>query len=99
MELLEMIVTDADGKTDKVITTNEGQQEKQSVNGQMACIQDSDGRPDMYRFYAMQIQNPYDADMNTAPKASIITMVIPLGGNMTGLYRFPHIGDKVLVGS
>lgn len=99
MELLEMIVTDADGKTDKVITTNEGKQEKQSLNGQMACIQDSDGRPDMYRFYAMQIQNPYDADMNTAPKASIITMVIPLGGNMTGLYRFPHIGDKVLVGS
>lgn len=99
MELLEMIVTDADGKTEKEITASTGNRERQDLTGRMACILDSAGQPDMYRFYAMQIQNPYDADMSTAPKASIITMVIPLGGNMTGLYRFPHIGDKVLVGS
>ncbi len=43
---------------------------------------------DIYTFYAV---NPSKEDVQE------ITLVLPIGGSLSGLYRFPRVGERVLV--
>jgi phage baseplate assembly protein gpV len=52
---------------------------------------------DHYAFYATDNPDSYDKDNNPVA-AHLITMVLPMGGLAeTGMYRYPKIGEKVLV--
>ncbi len=83
MILKEMIVTDAEGK----IETAKGE----DLRGQ--CIQSED----MYSFYAIKQVN--DPAITPAPDQmpAKVRLTMPTGGELNGLYRFPRVGEKVLV--
>ncbi|MDR2633689.1 MAG: hypothetical protein LBC51_08735 [Treponema sp.] len=49
------------------------------------------GRDDPYRFYASESPD------NPSQEGHEIIMTLPLGGDLSGLYRFPRIGEKILV--
>lgn len=49
-----------------------------------------DKRQDPYRFYASETPD------NPSKEAHQIVMVLPLGGALSGLYRYPKIGEKIL---
>jgi hypothetical protein len=48
------------------------------------------GQGASYCFYASELPD------NAAQKAHKIIMVFPLGGELSGLYRFPKIGEKII---
>ena len=83
MILQEMIVTDAEGK----IKTATGK----ILTGQ--CIQSED----MYSFYAIKQVN--DPAITPAPEQmpAKVRLTMPTGGELNGLYRFPRVGEKVLI--
>lgn len=95
MSIIQMTVTDEYGR----IAAGET-----SLAGTYSFIKKSEpslsDEDDPYRFYASQSVNPSDIQTSSLPeslKPNIITMVLPLGGTESGLFRFPQIGDKVLV--
>jgi len=90
MILQEMIVTDSEGKTTKTVKKN-GQNVEVSLNGQ--CIQGED----IYTFYAIKSKNYSASASSVELKASKVYLTLPIGGNLNGMYRFPRIGEKVLV--
>jgi hypothetical protein len=47
-----------------------------------------DGKKDPYTFYAVTANGTDKQD---------ITLVLPVGGELSGLFRFPRVGEKVLV--
>ena len=83
MIVKEMIVTDADGKT-----------ETSSGNLSGTCIKGDD----IYTFYAIKQVNPASSKPAADQKAVKVRMMMPVGGDTAGLYRFPRVGEKVLVG-
>lgn len=91
MELYEMIVTNREGQI--------GKNSANDLLGEIICpVNEENNRSDIYRFFAIQKVNPPNVTVPENCWADIISLVIPLGGNLTGLFRFPHVGDKVLVG-
>ncbi len=83
MKLEEMIVTNVEGKTGK---TKDG-----DLNGQ--CIRGED----MYTFYAIKRKNDPESTPTSEQMASRVKIMMPVGGEMNGLYRFPRVGEKVVV--
>ena len=83
MILKEMIVTDADGKTKTVAEDLTG-----------TCIKSDD----VYSFYAIKNVNPPASKPPADQKAVKVRIVMPVGGEANGLYRFPRVGEKVLIG-
>ena len=83
MILQEMIVTNAEGK----IETSDGT----SLTGQ--CIRGED----IYTFYAMKKKNEPKDVVTPEKKPAKVDMTLPIGGELNGMYRFPHVGEKVLV--
>jgi hypothetical protein len=47
-------------------------------------------KKDLYTFYAVTV----NGDLNSKQE---ITLVLPVGGSVSGIYRFPRVGEKVLV--
>ncbi|MDR2105580.1 MAG: hypothetical protein LBP51_07500 [Deferribacteraceae bacterium] len=81
MELLEMIVTDQNSKAEP------------TTYGAYSYIVDANGKKDPYKFYAA-----LEPAAGTATRAAqVVSIVMPLGGDQSGLYKFPRIGEKVLV--
>ena len=83
MNLQEMIVTDAEGK----IETAEGK----DLTG--SCIQGED----IYSFYAIKQKNDPKSKPTPEKMAAKVKIMMPLGGELNGLYRFPRVGEKVVV--
>ena len=83
MILQEMIVTDSEGKTQ----TSDGK----VLSGQ--SIQSED----MYSFYAIKRVNPPFAKPSPETQPVRVRLTMPLGGELNGMYRFPRVGEKVLV--
>ncbi len=83
MILQEMIVTNAEGKTE----TSDGT----SLLGRM--IQSED----MYSFYAIKRVNEPALTPATDQMAAKVKIMMPLGGELNGMYRFPRVGEKVVV--
>ncbi len=83
MILQEMVVTNAEGKTE----TSDGT----SLLGRM--IQSED----MYSFYAIKRVNEPALTPATDQMAAKVKIMMPLGGELNGMYRFPRVGEKVLV--
>ncbi|MBO4520672.1 MAG: hypothetical protein J5787_05645 [Alphaproteobacteria bacterium] len=90
MILQEMIVTDGEGKTSKIVQKNNKDVEE-SLAGE--CIQSED----MYTFFAVKKKNAA-ADVVSAEKMPVrVRLTLPVGGDLNGMYRFPRVGEKVLV--
>ena len=83
MLLKEMIVTDADGKIENA--------KGEKLTGK--CIQSED----MYSFYAIKQVNPPKSKPTSEQKAAKVKIMMPLGGELNGMYRFPRVGEKVVV--
>ena len=83
MILQEMIVTDSDGKTQKADGT--------SLMGK--CISGED----VYTFYAMKKKNEPKDVITPEKMPAKVNLTLPAGGNQNGMYRFPRVGEKVLV--
>ncbi|MBO4520666.1 MAG: hypothetical protein J5787_05615 [Alphaproteobacteria bacterium] len=90
MMLQEMIVTNADGKTSEIVESK-GVKTEKSLVGQ--CLQSGD----MYTFYAVKKVNPASSTPSPEKKAAKVKIMMPLGGKLNGLYRFPRVGEKVVV--
>ena len=84
MILQEMIVTNAEGK----IRTANGE----DLTGQ--CIQSED----MYSFYAIKRVNSPVITPTAEQMPAKVRLTMPTGGELNGMYRFPRVGEKVLVG-
>ena len=83
MILQEMIVTDSQGKTETV--------SGEDLTGQ--CIQSED----MYSFYAIKKKNDASAVVSPEKMPAKVRLTLPVGGEINGMYRFPRVGEKVLV--
>ena len=83
MILQEMIVTNAEGK----IKTATGE----DLTGR--CIQSED----MYTFYAIKRVNEPVSTPSSEKMAVKVKIMMPLGGELNGMYRFPRVGEKVVV--
>ena len=83
MILQEMIVTNAEGKVKSADGTD--------LTGQ--CIQ-CEG---MYTFFAIKRVNDPASTPSPEQMASKIKIMMPLGGELNGMYRFPRVGEKVVV--
>jgi hypothetical protein len=81
MTLLEYTVTDAGGKTSNKVNN------KEVLKGTIVPVTEN-GVKNPYRFYALNSTNTDGIQVN---------IVMPLGGEESGLYRFPKVGEKVLV--
>jgi hypothetical protein len=95
MNVKVLTVTDSSGQTSK--TDSSGQ--PIDFTGYCGVYVDGAGKNDPYQFYAMEA--PYNKD-NPPPavgavKPLPVQIVLPLGGNLSGIYRYPKIGEKVLV--
>ena len=90
MILQEMIVTDGDGKISKIVK-KDGKYVEKSLCGQH--IQSED----MYSFYAIKRVNPPKSKPTAEQKAAKVRIMMPLGGELNGMYRFPRVGEKVVV--
>ena len=84
MILQEMVVTNAEGK----VKTAKGE----NLTGQ--CIHGED----VYTFYAIKKVNDPALTPKPDQMASKIKIMMPLGGDLNGMYRFPRVGEKVVVG-
>ena len=82
MILQEMIVTNSEGKT----KTADGK----DLTGR--CIK-SEG---MYSFYAIKRVNEPASTPSPEQMASKVRIMMPLGGELNGMYRFPRVGEKVV---
>ncbi len=84
MILMEMVVTDADGKTE----TAEGTKlTGKYIRGE-----------DVYTFFAIKQINPPKSKPTAEQKPAKVRLTMPTGGDQNGLYRFPRVGEKVLIG-
>ena len=83
MILQEMIVTNAEGKTQ----TSDGE----DLTGR--CIQSED----MYSFYAIKQVNDPAITPTSDQMPAKVRLTMPTGGELNGLYRFPRVGEKILV--
>ena len=83
MILREMIVTNAEGKT----RTAKGE----DLTGE--CIRSED----MYSFYAIKRINDPTSVPSSEKKPARVRLTMPTGGELNGIYRFPRVGEKVLV--
>ena len=83
MILQEMVVTNAQGKTE---TPEDGDLTGQCAEGE-----------DIYTFYAIKSVNQPSSTPTSEQMAAKVKIMIPLGGELNGLYRFPRIGEKVVV--
>ena len=89
ISLIKMVVTNSLGRT---LIPATGTEEERSLIGSYGYVTDAEsGKKDPYHFWA--VENPTD----TVVPAYQITMVLPLGGRYSGLYRYPKIGEQVLV--
>ena len=84
MILQEMVVTDSEGKTK---TADGKNQIGQCIHGE-----------DVYTFYAIKKVNDPASTPKPEQKASKVKIMMPLGGDLNGMYRFPRVGEKVVVG-
>ena len=84
MILQEMVVTNAEGK----VKTAKGENlTGQRIHGE-----------DVYTFYAIKRVNDPALTPKPDQMASKIKIMMPLGGDLNGMYRFPRVGEKVVVG-
>ena len=83
MILQEMVVTNAQGKTE---TPEDGDLTGQCAEGE-----------DIYTFYAIKSVNQPSSTPTSEQMAAKVKIMMPLGGELNGLYRFPRIGEKVVV--
>ena len=83
MILQEMIVTDSEGKTKSA--------DGKDQTGQ--CIRSED----VYTFFAIKRVNPPQLTPTAEQKPAKVRLTMPTGGNLNGMYRFPRVGEKVLV--
>ncbi|MDR1353785.1 MAG: hypothetical protein LBK05_10940, partial [Treponema sp.] len=107
MNLIKMTVTDSQGRTHILPDLEEGEKLKvEDVNfldGTCAYVYKAvkppkDAEPseeqqfvrDPYRFWAVE-------EPNMGLKAHEVTLIMPLGGVYSGLYRYPKIGEQALV--
>ncbi|MBO4520669.1 MAG: hypothetical protein J5787_05630 [Alphaproteobacteria bacterium] len=84
MILQEMIVTNSEGKTE---TPEDGDLTGRCFEGE-----------DVYTFYAVKKVNPSSSTPTAEQKAAKVKIMMPLGGDLNGMYRFPRVGEKVVVG-
>ncbi|HAW34406.1 MAG TPA: hypothetical protein DCX19_07300 [Alphaproteobacteria bacterium] len=90
MNLREMIVTDANGKT--------GEKTENDIAGSICPVLTADRKEDMFHFYAVLQKNPVALSPVPQEKLpAVVTVVRPLGGATEGAARFPRVGEKVLV--
>jgi hypothetical protein len=87
-----MTVTNSQGRTFEPATATAA---KKNLIGTHAYMYKdaANTQKDPYRFWAVEIP-----DQEGTLEAFEIIMVIPLGGAYSGLYRYPRIGEEVLVG-
>ena len=90
MILQEMIVTNAEGKTEKLVE-KDGKKVEESLVGQHIKSED------MYSFYAIKKKNDAADVVSAEKKPAKVRLTLPVGGEMNGMYRFPRVGEKVLV--
>jgi hypothetical protein len=90
MTLIKLIVTDSYGRT--IIPPTEKGKSIVSLIGNHEYVykDDAKSQKDPYRFWAAE------APDQAKPAVHQIVMVMPLGGAMSGLYRFPRVGEEVL---
>ena len=90
MALQEMIVTDAEGKTARIVKKDGKDTEENLIGRLIQC-------GDMYSFYAIKNKNDV-AEVITEDKRPVkVRLTMPVGGKLNGMYRFPRVGEKVLV--
>jgi phage baseplate assembly protein gpV len=91
MSLIKMVVTNALGQT--FLPATGETEEDQSLIGYCGYVYfDSEKKKkDPYHFWAIEVPD------RTNLQAHQISMVMPLGGVYSGLYRYPKIGEQVLV--
>lgn len=68
-----------------IVSDSKGETEKSK--GQ--CIREKD----IFSFYAVKQKN----NSGTETEVVIVRIMMPLGGELNGLYRFPRVGEKVVV--
>ena len=83
MILQEMVVTNAEGK---VRTAKRENLTGQRIHGE-----------DVYTFYAIKSVNQPDVTPTPEKLPAKVRLTMPLGGELNGMYRFPRVGEKVLV--
>ncbi|MDR2663877.1 MAG: hypothetical protein LBC31_12865 [Treponema sp.] len=67
-------------------------QESTTNQGTQCYVTEPSGEINPYLFYASKTPNPA-----SSADPQKVSMVLPLGGDLSGLYRFPKVGEKVLV--
>ena len=90
MFLQEMIVTDSEGKTAKIV-------KKDGKNVEISLIGQRIQSEDMYSFYAVKKKNASADIVPPEKKPAKVRLTLPIGGELNGMYRFPRVGEKVLV--
>ncbi|MDR2759473.1 MAG: hypothetical protein LBB78_08830 [Spirochaetaceae bacterium] len=89
MTLIKMIVTDEKGRT-VIPEDKEKGMPVRDLTGTHGYFYRENTQKDPYHFWAVEMPN-------TAIPAHSVTMVTPMGGVQSGLYRYPKIGEQVLV--
>jgi hypothetical protein len=86
MSIETRIVSDSKGRITNYKETIENKEVDVKIVGTIQA-------ENLYTFYAVNsgIENPTPEDTKE------ITMVLPVGGALSGIYRFPRVGEKVLV--
>jgi hypothetical protein len=88
-----MIVTNSRGRTKEPADPKKEGDTVTNLAGTYAYVYKDDSQTkDPYRFWAAEIPDQPDGE------GLEVIMVIPLGGEWSGLYRYPRIGEEVLVG-
>jgi hypothetical protein len=86
MAIKELTVCDDKGKISE--EEGEGVNKVEKLKGTLCPV-----AGELYRFYAGV---PNDDGVSVSEK-KIVQMVLPVGGDTSGLYRFPRVGERVLV--
>jgi hypothetical protein len=99
MTITRMTVTDSYGQI--AIYTEDGTMVRDLRGSHGYCYDGTEkGAPDSYRFWAIGVPNIIYGDPESLAatlRPHKITMTMPLGGVFSGLYRYPKIGETVLI--
>ncbi|MDR1430210.1 MAG: hypothetical protein LBI85_07945 [Spirochaetaceae bacterium] len=79
--------------TQMTVTDGSGCVPRERIGTIMSAPQAASSLPDPYLFYATERVNSGSGGL--PPKE--IQMVLPIGGQQSGLYRFPRVGERILV--